>query len=603
MERLSKIEGRIDGFDAKLDSIHTLLIGLTRFANKAAKITDDASGAPIPHSAVNRGWSTTESDITAHDGLEDDLAPVGDSLLPDDNGNTQYLGRSSNYSFTADAEMLVQSRLRGMGRKSSAAKGSTADNNNMHRNTPHGQGIGDWRDKEVIEDEEDANPLSGMAMHMGDMHMGVDSAKGRERSSPIEIAPRPSGLDESATRMLDEAAELAGVGGTKSGGDEDYYCPTKEEIQIILDRIYTNLAVGLPLFSNIPPAHLMCRLFESPSKFIAETEYDTSWVTIGYCLAYYGLGFELNTEDVVQRRKEVALKRAMARNAWASFKDLRLFLTPDIEHVQALMMLSIVAQDTSRPGLCWMLTCQACRLAQAMGLHRRVDPNSNGLTSADIELRKYIFWTLYVLDKSFSLSFGRTSCFQDYDCDVELPKSSDTPPGPDMAPIDVMACFQPEYFRAMVELAKLQSAVYKKLYSARASNTKGRSRSWVKETEKWVWELDSRLRMWKEGLITDLISQAHSTLLPKANRFHEEVIISLENMEFSYHTLMTMIHRRLFRPAAGEYDDGGLITGPNTRKRSQNILLHSARSAIHVVRKLGDHKNYMKTKWLIHSAH
>jgi len=246
----------------------------------------------------------------------------------------------------------------------------------------------------------------------------------------------------------------------------------------------------------------MGRLFESPSKFIAETEYDTSWVTIGYCLAYYGLGFELNTEDIVQRRKEVALKRAMARNAWVSFKDLRLFLTPGIEHVQALMMLSIVAQDTSRLGLCWMLTCQACRLAQAMGLHRRVDPNSHGLTSADIELRKYIFWTLYVLDKSFSLSFGRTSCFQDYDCDAEVPKSSDNPPTPDMAPMDVMACFLPEYFSAMVELAKLQSAVYKKLYSARASNTKGRSRSWVKETEKWVWELDSRLRMWKEGLIT-----------------------------------------------------------------------------------------------------
>lgn len=75
-------------------------------------------------------------------------------------------------------------------------------------------------------------------------------------------------------------------------------------------------------------------------------------------------------------------------------------------------------------------------------------------------------------------------------------------------------------------------------------------------------------------------------------------MISLENMEFSYYTLMTMIHRRLFRPAAGEYDDGEVMTGPNTRKRSRNILLHSARSAIHVVRKLGEHKNYMKTKWL-----
>lgn len=61
---------------------------------------------------------------------------------------------------------------------------------------------------------------------------------------------------------------------------------------------------------------------------------------------------------------------------------------------------------------------------------------------------------------------------------------------------------------------------------------------------------------------------------------------------------MTMIHRRLFRPAAEEYDDGDVVTGPNTRKRSRNILLHSARSAIHIIRKLGEFKNYMKTKWL-----
>ena len=234
MERLSKIEGRLEGFDAKLDSIYTLLINLTKFASKAAKAAD-TSGIPILHSGVKRRWSTTESDITAHDGLEDDLAPVGDSLLSDDNGNTQYLGRSSNYSFTADAEMLVQSRLSGMKHTSLAAGDETADNNDLHQNSPHEQAIGDWRDKEAIEDEEDANPLSGMAMHMGDMHMGVDSANSRERPVPIEIAPRSSGLDKSSIGLLD-VAEFAGVGGTK--GDEDYYIPTEEEKNILLDRKY-----------------------------------------------------------------------------------------------------------------------------------------------------------------------------------------------------------------------------------------------------------------------------------------------------------------------------------------------------------------------------
>ena len=201
-----------------------------------------------------------------------------------------------------------------------------------------------------------------------------------------------------------------------------------------------------------------------------------------------------------QRRQELRLKRHMLRNSWESFRDLKLLFTPSIVHVQVLLMLGIVAQDTSKPGLCWMLICQACRLAQAMGLHRRVNPKSNhGLSPTDLRSRTFIFWTLYAFDKSFSLSLGRTSCFQDYDCDVEAPQLSDLVPVPGMKPAEIMALFHPRFFQAMVELAKLQSAVYRKLYSARASN-RGRSHG-MKETEKWVWELDARLRMWRETMV------------------------------------------------------------------------------------------------------
>lgn len=72
----------------------------------------------------------------------------------------------------------------------------------------------------------------------------------------------------------------------------------------------------------------------------------------------------------------------------------------------------------------------------------------------------------------------------------------------------------------------------------------------------------------------------------------------MESMECVYHALMTMTHRRLFRPAAGD-DDGEILTGQNTRRRSRAILFHSARSAINVVRKLAGHKDYTKTKWLV----
>ena len=82
------------------------------------------------------------------------------------------------------------------------------------------------------------------------------------------------------------------------------------------------------------------------------------------------------------------------------------------------------------------------------------------------------------------------------------------------------------------------------------------------------------------------------------------MLLAVENLEFSYYTLMTMIHRRIFRPSAqdnhDENSDNGIIVH-DTRKRSRNILLHSARMAIHVVRKIGEHhRQYIKTKWYVH---
>lgn len=202
---------------------------MTRFANKAAKAAE-ANGAPILSSTIQRRWSSTESDITGNYNQEDDLTPIGDSLVSDNNGNTHYLGRSSNFSFTTDAEMLVQSRLRGLKQASLGTNDSPPSHRVSHQNSPHEQAMAEWRDKGVIEDEEEeTNPLSGMAIHMGDMHMGVDSANSRERTAPIEIIPPP---------RIEEAAELAGVGGTKDGGDEDYYIPTKEEKFLLLDRKY-----------------------------------------------------------------------------------------------------------------------------------------------------------------------------------------------------------------------------------------------------------------------------------------------------------------------------------------------------------------------------
>ena len=240
-ERLSRIERRMDGIDVKLDSIYSLLSDVARVANRACT-TSGSVGNPILH---QRRVSISE---TAHESLGDDLQldPVGDSLVSDDNGNTHYLGRSSTYSFSADAELLVQSTLKGLkqtslndGNESNVQPGRVGSQNSSPNNSQE-EAIADWEANQLVEGREETNPLSGIAIRsIGDMHMGVVTTNSRKHTIPPQMVQSvPSRLDEPSPHIIDEVAELVGFGGNKID-DSDFYIPSAQETITILDRMYS----------------------------------------------------------------------------------------------------------------------------------------------------------------------------------------------------------------------------------------------------------------------------------------------------------------------------------------------------------------------------
>ena len=159
------------------------------------------------------------------------------------------------------------------------------------------------------------------------------------------------------------------------------------------------------------------------------------------------------THDISARRVE--LSKRLIENNWLALRNINFFLTPRLVNVQALLMSVgkaaafelilgvlppphrarkspglitamvqvVVAQETSRPSPCWTLLCQACRLAQALGLHRRSDP-SQFQDEDEREEQKWVFWNLYIMDKTVSMAFGRMVCMPDFDIDVDPPKET-----------------------------------------------------------------------------------------------------------------------------------------------------------------------------------
>ena len=196
-----------------------------------------------------------------------------------------------------------------------------------------------------------------------------------------------------------------------------------------------------------------------------------------------------------------------------------------------------------------MLLCNACSLAKAIGLHRNHSTASllNStvkFTSADLAERKYVFWTLYIMDKSLSLTFGRPSSLPDYDIDVPLPE------------------FDPEnplweLYLAWIGTAQIQSEIHVRLYSAQAPKVPH------VERQKVIVELDGKLNEWwkKYGI---LLQRRH-----EEEMFERRYIMT--ELVFAYHNTMIMIHR----VNTAKIGEKGLGKGPTPEASEERLGIHN----------------------------
>lgn len=89
---------------------------------------------------------------------------------------------------------------------------------------------------------------------------------------------------------------------------------------------------------------------------------------------------------------------------WLALNDSKLFLIPDLINIIALMTIASHGDDFATPNLSWILVGHACRLAQAINI--QLPLGSEGEKESQLQ-RTFVFWSLFCMDKSVSLAFGR----------------------------------------------------------------------------------------------------------------------------------------------------------------------------------------------------
>lgn len=118
-----------------------------------------------------------------------------------------------------------------------------------------------------------------------------------------------------------------------------------------------------------------------------------AWIVFINFILLSLLQHDASQADIVENLK---------KNTNLALNDFRIFLEPSEANIQALMLLGCHGEQYASPNLSWMLVGHACRQAQAVGLH-----SLKGDSYEQRQRRLTLFWSLFSVDKSCSLAFGR----------------------------------------------------------------------------------------------------------------------------------------------------------------------------------------------------
>lgn len=232
-------------------------------------------------------------------------------------------------------------------------------------------------------------------------------------------------------------------------------------------------------------------------------------------------------------------------------------------------------QGTPNPQPSFQLASTAVRLAHEVGLHKR--GSSFGLNTTEIEQRKRVFWIAYMMDKDICLRSGRPPAQDDDDWNVDLP-SEEPEDGVGIVTF-ANGKYKTNLFRQFCKFAVIQSKVYNRLYSVKASKQSDG------ELLNTIGELDLELERWKDEIPLDFRPEC------EINTSDESLMMQVVTLHFAYYNVLATIHRMaihhgVWTDRLSEYAVKGLNVRPlNPRVYcSAALCVSAARASINLIK-------------------
>ncbi|KAF5019937.1 hypothetical protein F66182_8034 [Fusarium sp. NRRL 66182] len=149
----------------------------------------------------------------------------------------------------------------------------------------------------------------------------------------------------------------------------------------------------------------------------------------------------------------------------------------DIDCIRCLSLLCMFGSNEPQSVNLWYTVGMALRLAVGIDMHRHESLAHKSFL--DAEMRKRLFWSLYTMDRSVSISMGRPLGIQDADINVPLPLmlTDEQIAGPaDRAIPNILPDARDmSAFRHIVELRQINAGIYTALHSAGGASIESRN--------------------------------------------------------------------------------------------------------------------------------
>lgn len=200
------------------------------------------------------------------------------------------------------------------------------------------------------------------------------------------------------------------------------------------------------------------------------TEADFIVVNAGLHVLFWTYARIAQPEDVEQHKR---MSQLCAANLETALAHLPLHLPATSDHILGLVagvcllhqcQISdhslIVAQafyaiEISKPSLCWILITKASELCQTLGYHRADTYKDEDPEEA--RHKEFLFWSVYILDRSLCLRLGRSSSIQDYDISVPYPTGT--------VPHRIAIA---AFMKLWIQGSQIQGLIYERLYCPEA---------------------------------------------------------------------------------------------------------------------------------------